>query len=45
MGQMRDDYNQYMDYINKIKTEGIRAAFENPDEMAGLEIDASQKRL
>ena len=41
MNKMRDDYSAYMDYINRIKTQGVSAAYDNPEEMAGTEIEAT----
>ena len=45
MNKMSEDYSAYMDYINRIKTQGISAAYNNPEEMTGAEIEASTKRL
>ena len=45
MNKMGEDYSAYMDYINRVKTQGISAAFDNPEEMTGAEIEVSTKRL
>ena len=45
MNKMSEEYGTYMDYINRIKTQGINAAYDNPEEMAGTEIELSRKRL
>ena len=40
MNKMSEDYSAYMDYINRIKTQGVSAAYNNPEEMTGVEIEA-----
>ena len=37
MTKLSEDYKAYMDYINRIKTQGIGAAYDNPEEMAGVD--------
>ena len=37
MTKLSEDYKAYMDYINRIKTQGISAAYDNPEEMAGTD--------
>ena len=41
MNMMSEEYIAYMDYINRIKTQGISAAYNNPEEMAGTEIEVT----
>ena len=45
MSKLSEDYQAYMDYINRVKTQGVGAVLDNPEEVAGMEAEAVQKRL
>ena len=36
MTKLSDDYSTYMEYINRVKTQGLNAVFDNPEEMAEM---------
>ena len=45
MTKLSNDYKDYMDYVNRVKTQGIGAVLSNPEDAAGMETEVIQKRL
>ena len=39
MAQIRDSYQGYVDYVGKIKTQGMGAAFKSQEELAANGIE------